>query len=159
MFKRKGSGGNRVDTVFVLMIFCVFAVSVFLVIILGGSTYRNMNDISTHGQNERIVLSYLRTKIRNVNYVSVGYFDDTPKLELTEIFGTRTFITAIYLYDGWVREFFRDADNEFNPANGVPIIQVDKLYFAEADNGLIRVSTEQGDMMIFPRSSQERAAS
>ena len=148
----KNSGNNRVDTVFVLMIFCVFAVSVFLVLILGGSTYRNMNDISQEGQSERIVLSYIRTKMRNIDNVSVGSFDGNSKLELIEVFGTRTFVTAIYLYDGWVRELFRDADNEFHPANGVPIIQVGSLDFETVDNGLIRVSTEHGSIVIFPRS-------
>ena len=148
----KDNSNNRVDTVFVLMIFCVFAVSVFLVIILGGSTYRNMNDISQHGQSERIVLSYIRTKMRNIDDVSVGSFDGNSKLELIEVFGTRTFVTAIYLYDGWVRELFRDVDNAFDPTHGVPIIQVEWLDFEQMDNGLIFVFTDYGNMTIFPRT-------
>ena len=152
MFKTKSQ--NRVDTVFVLMIFCVFAVSVFLVLILSGSTYQNMNDISREGQNERIVLSYIRTKTRNIDNVAVSYFNDVSMLELVEVFGTRTFVTMIYLYDGWVRELFHEQGNAFQPGDGVPIMEVSSLDFTLIDGGLIRVFTDHGSIVLFPRISR-----
>ena len=36
---------SRVDTVFVLIIFCVFAISMLLVLMLGASIYKNMTEI------------------------------------------------------------------------------------------------------------------
>jgi len=146
---------NRIDTVFVLTIFCIFATSVLLVIMLSGSTYANMTDISHSGQNERILLSYIRTKIRstdNANAISVGYFHGNSALFLEENLNGREFVTAIYLHDGVVRELFHERGSEFLPEDGVTIIRTDSLIFEEAEGGLIRVCTDIGEFLIFPRS-------
>ena len=144
---------RRVDTVFVLMIFFVFALSVFLVLMLSGSTYQNMNEIAQEGQNERIVLSYVRTKIRNVDSVSVGAFNGSSALILEEQFNGRKFITLIYLYDGWVHELFHEQGADFSPADGIPILRTDSLSFEDAENNLIRVTTDFGSLLILPRSA------
>ena len=155
---KTGDNRGKVDTVFVLMIFCVFALSVLLVLMLSGSTYRNMTDIAREGQNERIALSYIRTKIRNADSagsVSLSDFHGTAALSLKEVFGGTTFVTLIYLYDGWIHELFHEKGNEFMPADGVPIIRVASLDFEENENGLLRVTTDFGSLLIFPRSAAE----
>ena len=147
---------NRIDTVFVLMIFCGFAMSVFLVLMLSGSTYMNMMDISREGQNERIVLSYIRTRIRSTDSagsVAVSSFDGLPALSLVEVFGERVFVTKIYLYNGWVHELFHEQGRIFAPSDGVPIIRSGSLYFEEAGSGLIRISTDHGDLLMYTRST------
>ena len=146
---------NRVDTVFVLMIFCVFAVSVLLVLMLSGSTYQNMIEISREGQNERIALSYIRTKVRNTDSadsIYVSYFNELSALSLKETFGATTFITYIYLYNGWIHELFHERGQDFEPQHGIPVIQAESLSFETIDNGLIRVTTDFGSLLIFPRS-------
>ena len=150
------SNQNRVDTVFVLMIFCVFAVSVFLVLMLSGSTYSNIVRMSGEGQNERIALSYIRTRVRNADSaesVFVGEFHGLSALRLKERFDEHTFVTQIYLYDGWIFELFHMEGLEFMPQDGVPIIRADYLSFYEITEGLIRVSTDTGSLLIHTRSS------
>ena len=150
---------NKVDTVFVLMIFCVFAVSVLLVLILSGSAYGNMTEISGEGRNERIVLSYIRTRVRNTDSAGSVYIREInglSALSLEEVLFDRTFITYIYLYNGWVRELFHEKGlDDFAPEDGVPIIRAGSLDFEVIENGLIRVSTEYGSTLIFPRSAIE----
>ena len=152
---------NRVDMVFVLMIFCTFAVSVFLVLILSGSIYRNMADISSDGQNERIALSYIRTKIRNTDSaggVSVDNFQGVPALALEEYIGGSTFVTFIYHYNGWIHELFHERGHYFLPGDGVAVVRVDSLEFEEVEEGLIRVVTDHGSLLIYPRSGQKAGA-
>lgn len=149
------SSGNKVDSVFVLMTFCVFAVSVFLVLMLSGSTYGNMINISQEGQNERIALSYIRTKVRSTDSagsISVGHFNGLAALTLEEVFGESTFVTYIYLYNGWVHELFHEEGQNFRPEDGVAIIRTDSLDFEVIDNSLIRASTDFASLLIFPRS-------
>ncbi|MCL2386597.1 MAG: DUF4860 domain-containing protein [Defluviitaleaceae bacterium] len=151
---------NRIDTVFVLTIFAVFAASVLLVIMLSGSTFANITEISQAGQHERILLSYIRTKIRNTDNagaVSVGYFNGISALFLEENLNNRDFVTVIYLYDGLVRELFHEQGNELSPEEGVAIISTDSLIFEAVDGGLIRVCTDIGSFLIFPRSSDTAA--
>jgi len=152
------SNQNKVDTVFVLMIFVVFAVSVLLVLMLSGSTYQNMIEISSEGQNERIALSYIRTKVRNADSagsVYVSKFNDLTALSLVETFGGTTFVTYIYLYDGWIHELFHERGQDFLPQHGVPVIRADSLSFETVDGGLISVVTDFGSLLIFPRSASE----
>ena len=146
---------NKVDTVFVLMIFCIFAVSVLLVLMLSGSTYQNIIETSRDGQNERIALSYIRTKVRNTdtaNSVNVSDFNGLPALSLEEVFWDTTFVTYIYLYDGWVHELFHERGQNFLPRDGVPVIRADSLSFEEVEGGLIRVATDVGSLLLYPRS-------
>jgi hypothetical protein len=146
---------NKIDTAFSLAIFCFFAVSVLLVIMLSANTYANINEISGGGQNERILLSYIRTKIRatdNAGAISVGEFFGNSALFLEENLAGREFLTAIYLHEGIVRELFHEKGLELSPQDGVQILRTDFLNFSEAENGLIRICTNHGSFVILPRS-------
>ena len=150
------NSNNKIDGVFVLMIFCIFAVSVFLVLMLSGSTYANMTDISAEGQNERIALSYIRTKIRKsdtANAVYISDFNGMPSINLSENIGEREFVTRIYFYDGWLRELFHETGFDFELIDGVPLIKVNNISFEEVENGLIRITTDYASTLILPRSS------
>ena len=148
---------RRIDTVFVLMVFCVFAVSVFLVLITAADVYRGTQDIAAHGQNERIALSYIRTKIRNADTagaVFVDYFDHVPALHLQERIQDRTFATLIYHYDGWLHELFFETHLDFAPSDGIRLLRLDYLRFEPAEHGMIRVVTPYDYLLIYPRSTQ-----
>jgi len=148
-------GQSKVDAVFVLMIFSIFATSVFLVIMLSGSTYSNMNEVTSVGQNERIALSYVRTKIRNADTafsINVTDFHGISALLIEERFGEFKFFTYIYLYDGFVNEIFFEEGLNFMPSDGVPIIRAGELNFSQVASNLIRVETDEGSLLISPRS-------
>ena len=147
------------------MIFCIFAMSVFLILALSGSIYRNISDIASEGRDERIALSYIRTKIRNADSagsVSISSFGGRPALALEEDIGESVFVTYIYLYEGWVHELFHERNpgqGFFSPGDGRPVIRAASLSFYELDSGLIKVSTDYGSLLIYPRSSRERGTS
>jgi hypothetical protein len=146
---------KKIDTVFVLAVFSIFAASVLLVIVLSGNAYANITEISDDGQSERILISYIRTKIRatdNANAIFVGTFHGNSALFLEENLNGREFVTAIYLHDGVVRELFHERGGDFLPEDGVAIIHTATLFFEQADHGLIRVITDIGDAYFFPRS-------
>ena len=153
---RKNHG--MVDTVFVLVIFCIFAMSVLLVLMLSGSIYGHITDVSSEGRDERIVLSYIRTKIRNTDskgVISIIDFHGINTLSLKENLGEREFVTWIYVYDGWVRELFHEAGNfqiDFMPENGIALVRADFLNFEIIENNLLQVKTGFGSMLIYPRS-------
>jgi len=157
MTKVTKNSSNKIDTVFVLMIFCVFAMSVFLVLMLSASTYRNMVDISNEGQNERVAMSYIRTKIRKADTagaISVSDFNGVSALSLVEEVGGRNFVTLIYYHEGWLNELFHEVGFDyFAPGDGIPIIRVDSLRFDMIDDSLIRITTDKESLLITPRSS------
>jgi len=152
----KTTRGQRVDTVFVLIIFCVFAVSVLMVLMFGATIYQNMTEISREEQDERTVLSYIRTKVRNndeAGSVYVGDFQGLPALCYDEEFGGIAYRTVIYHYNGWVYELFSEAELDFHPQDGVPIMELGELRFDKLDRGLIKVSSGTKELLILPRGS------
>jgi len=148
--------GQRIDTVFVLIVFCIFAISVLTVLMLGANTYSHITEMSREDQAERTALSYIWTKIKNgdeAGSVSVGDFHGLSSLRIDEEFDGIRYRTVIYHYDGWVFELFSEADLEFYPEDGVRIIAADGLEFSALDYGLIRVSAGTRSLLISPRGA------
>ena len=151
---KKAKNGQQIDTIFVLMIFCVFAVLVLMVLTTSGGIYQNMNDISHDGYNEKTCLSYVWSKVKTEDTAgkfSVGDFHGIPALCLKEVYDGSLYHTYIYLYDGWVREMFFEADLDFAPEDGTPVIETDTFMVEQRDHGLIEVTTDAGHLLIYPR--------
>jgi len=151
--------GRSIDTIFVLIVFSIFAFSVLMVLMLGASIYRNIHDISRTGEDERTVLSYVRTKTRvsdSYGSISVGEFGDGSALFIYEMIGERQFRTVIFNRDGWLLELFADASLDLPPVGGMRVTPIDYIRFEEAPHGLIRVSTENLSLLLSPRAASER---
>lgn len=156
----KSVRGQKIDTVFVLIIFCIFASSVLIVLMLGGSIYKNMADISQAGYDERTCLSYIWTKVKNGDEAGKIYVDDfngQAALCLDEVYDGVTYRTVIYYYDGWVRELFSEAGLALAPEDGVAVIKTDSLAFEQLQDGLIKAAAGAGSLLISPRSSADAA--
>jgi len=148
------------DTIFVLIIFCVFAVSVLMVLMFGARTYENVTEMTREGYPDRSVLSYIWTKVKNSDesgHIYVGDFHGLPTLFIEEVISDTRYLTTIYHFDGWVYELFceaeliYDSENGFVPEDGVQIVRLDDLTFDELEYGLIRVSSDARNLLIFPR--------
>ena len=157
---------HRIDTIFVLIIFCVFAVSVLMVLVLGASTYEKVTEMSRDGYTDRSVLSYIWTKVKNSDESGMIYIGDFHGLSalyieeyVKEELGDTLYQTAIYQYNGWVYELLSEEGLEFYPEDGSQIIRLDDLKFQELENGLIKVSSEDRSLLIYPRSRISRADS
>ena len=150
----KKTRNQRIDTVFALMIFCVFAVSVLMVLMLGASTYKNITEITRDGHDERAALSYIRTKAKNsdtIDSISVGSFNGLPALFFDEVIDYTIYRVMIYHYDGWVYEIFSEAGLDFEPEDGARIIKIPDLSFREIDHGVIKVNSGARELLIYPR--------
>jgi len=151
----KLSRGRSIDTIFVLIVFSIFAISVLMVLMLGASIYRNINDISNDGQSELTALSYIWTKTKNFDdagSLHVGDFQGVPSLFIDEKLGDTYYRTAIYYYDGWLCELFSEASLVFSPEDGVRVISVNEIRFESVDHGLIKATTGGKSLMLSPRS-------
>jgi hypothetical protein len=94
-------------------------------------------------------------KVRNADRagdVQVGYFYGHSALLIQEEIDGRGFLTAIYLYDGAMRELFHERGTGLQPEDGTALVATEYLRFEAAENGMIRVITEIGESLILPRS-------
>ena len=150
----KAGRNRRIDTIFVLIVFSVFALSVLMVLTFGASIYKNINSIAREGQNERTVLSYVRSKIKNndgVDNIVVGDFHGYPALYVYEEIGMTKYQTIIYHYDGWLYEIFTEITLEFFPEDGMRIASINRLGFDEMTGGLIKITAGELFLLLSPR--------
>ena len=146
--------GRSIDTVFVLIVFSIFAFSVLMVLMLGANIYRNINDISRFEQNEHTALSYVWTKTKNFDEaesIGIGDYHGVTALFIDEIIGGAEYRTVIYHYNGWIYELFSEASLDFTIDDGIQIMMIDDLLFEEVNNGLIKVTTGKMSLLISPR--------
>jgi hypothetical protein len=157
----KTTGESKVDTVFVLVIFSVFALSVLLVLTLGARVYKNMTDITSENQKERTLLSYIWTKVKNGDKsesISVGEFSGLTALCFDEEFSGTPYRTAIYQYNGWLYELFcetellADKTAGFLPEDGVQVMEIGELKFENVEHGMIKVTAGGLSLLLYPRS-------
>ncbi|MCL2057185.1 MAG: DUF4860 domain-containing protein [Oscillospiraceae bacterium] len=134
-----------------LMLFCVFVMSVFTVLALGIGTYQNIAAASSSGYGERTCLSYVWTKIKagdEAGMISTGDFHGIPALFIDERHGRATYRTAIYFYDGWIRELFYESGYDYLPRDGVPIVSGKSFTAQTLKDGLIEISSGDESLLI-----------
>ena len=151
----KKTRNQRIDTIFVLLIFCIFAVSVLMVLMLGAGTYKNITEVTRDGRDERAALSYIRTKAKNSDIsgsILIDTFEGLPALCFDEDIDGVVYRTMIYHYDGWVYEIFSEQGLDFLPVDGARIIKIPDLSFERTEYGLIRVSSGSADLLLHTRS-------
>ena len=146
--------GRSIDTIFVLIVFSIFAFSVLMVLMLGANIYRNINELSNYEQYEHTSLSYVWTKTKNFDdagSIRVGDFNGATALFIYETIGGTEYRTVIYHYDGWLVELFSESALDFSIEDGTRIMRSDGLLFEDLGNGLIQVTTGRMKLLLSPR--------
>ena len=146
---------RKTNTIFVMLVFLIFTISVLLVLMFSASVYRNVSDSVRENYNERTALSYIWTKVRSFDEygsIVVGEFNGNSALFINEVLGGNMFQTVIYSYDGWLRELFRSAGIDFRAADGVPLLELEHLEFTQLDSGIISVTSGDMNLLISQRS-------
>lgn len=145
---------KKFDTVFVLIIFFVFALSSFMVLTLGANIYMAAAEKSQQGQDDRTGLSYIWTKVKHndvYQQITVKDFNGQPALCLEEEADGVYYETWIYHHDGWLCELYCEKGITLSPDSGNPLVKVGTLLFSEPGNGLLAVKTDSGALFISPR--------
>ena len=96
-----------IDTLFVIALFCLFALSAIFLITIGaniyGKTVNNMED----NFNSRTALAYITEKVRqsdNADSISAGTFQECPALVITSRIEDTEYLTYLYEYNGYIKE-------------------------------------------------------
>lgn len=159
MRMRAKSGSHMVDLLFTLALFCVFAASALMVVLIGANVYKNTVRQMEQSFAGRSSLTYVATKIRQNDTADSIHIEDltgSPALVLNQIVDGETYQTWIYYCDGAVRETFTVRGNTFDPYSGQAIIEV-AGFSVEQEGNLLRFTTVDADgnsatQLVAPRS-------
>lgn len=154
---------HSIDVVFVLVLFCTFAVSVLMVLMVGASSYNHVTDLMDSNYEDRTGAGYIAEKVRHgdsCGSIGTGSFQGQQALILTQDIGGSQYATYIYYYDGCIRELFTETDNDLPPEAGEKIIEAAGFEVQEYDGGLIRVTCRMEDgsapyVILSPRTRDQ----
>lgn len=118
-----------------------------MVLLTGADTYRRLTDKDQAAYDNRTCVQYIATQVRradSADSVSLTSFGGRDALSLAEIIDGRTYVTLIYLYDGYLTELFCSDIYVMSPEDGERIMELGGLEFSLTD-GVLDIVCENSD--------------
>lgn len=150
--------------VLTLVLFAVLTVCMVLVLFTGAGVYQRLTTRGQKAYEERTVPLYIATKVRQADSAGAVETERSAGVDvlvLKEWIDGTCYLTRIYGYEGYVREWFAAEDVVFEPMEGEPVAKAEEVRFA-LENGCLYVTTTGADgtvkeQMLTLRSVGEEA--
>lgn len=143
MLQKTEKHGGMVSTLFVIILFMVFMISMFFMVLIGARVYENIDTRVKDNYSGSVSLGYITNKVRQSDIdgmVNVITVEDTPVLELAQNINGVIYTTWIYYYDGNVCELFTRPDAGLGLDAGLKILECDGLNLTK-DGDAVRIET------------------
>ena len=134
---------HMIDILFVLSLFCVFAVSSVLLILFGADIYKKTVQQMDSNYTSRTSIAYITEKIRQSdteNAINIVSQDGTQILMLTNIINGIPYATSLYEYDGYLYELFARTDLELPLDAGQPVMELHSLTFSLLEPNILEIT-------------------
>lgn len=138
---------NHLEGLIALLLFGIFAVCILMVLLTGANTYRSLTDTDQVAYDNRTCIQYIATQVRRADSagsVSLTSFGGRDALSIAENIEGETYVTLIYLYDGYLTELFCSDIDVMSPEDGEQIMKLAGLEFTLAD-GVLDIVCENAD--------------
>lgn len=143
MVRLNRTNSHAIDTFFLLALLALFAITSFLVIIIGAKQYHTIANHMTENYETRTISSYLAEKFNQndvTGSVSVTDIDGIPALAMTQSINGQNYTTYIYAYDGYLREAMVSEHTPLTPEFGQKIIETHSLTIETCSSNLFRIT-------------------
>lgn len=137
-----------IDILFVIALFCIFALSAVFLISIGANIYGKTVSHMESNFNGRTSFAYVTEKIRQADSngaISIGNFNDCPALLITKESGDTNYITYLYEYDGYLKELMVREDTPLMPSAGQNILAVSDFSLAQINDRLFAFTIATAD--------------
>lgn len=138
-----------IDILFVIALFCIFALSAIFLISIGANVYGKTVEHMDSNFSQRTSFAYVTEKIRQsdqLGAVSAGELDGHPALLIAQNIGGSEYITYLYEYDGYLKELMVRADTPLGPEAGQDILAITDFSLTEIHEGFFSftITTDNG---------------
>ena len=133
----------KIDSVFVIALFTMFAVTAFLLILIGAKQYQHTADAMDANYESRTISSYLTEKLRqndSQGNVTISQVEGIDALAITTMENDVTYITYIYYYKDALREIVVNDQSVFSLETGQVIIKTGGFFAEMVHNDLIKIT-------------------
>ena len=143
MLRLDNRRSTKIDGVFVIALFTMFAVTAFLLILIGAKQYQNTADTMDSNYETRTISSYITEKLRqndsNGN-ITITELDGTPALALKTIENNISYVTYIYYYENALREIVVNDSSVFSLETGQEIIETGGFVAELVSENLLKIT-------------------
>ena len=161
MFKHEKN--HTIDILFVITLFCVFAISVIALTGTGAKVYQNIVDDMGKNYNSRSAFTYIINKVHQYDAsdaVKVGTYEGCDAIILSEEIDNITYCTYLYYYDGSLKELFTRSGQEFDPSYGDDIMELTEFKVTRISDTLYKfdvtaVNNESHSLFIHIKSESQ----
>lgn len=151
------------ESVFVFLIYAVFAFMALMIVSIGAGVYGNLRDNVNNNYDIRTSLSFVATKIRQADTEGAVYvkpYVDGNALIIEEIIDNTKYETWLYHYNGTLCELFMESGITFTPESGDTILEIEKFDINSKEDGKILLSAENkkgayGQLTLALRSAEK----
>ncbi len=130
---------NHLEGLIALLLFGVFAVCLLMVLLTGADTYKRLTNTNQTAYDNRTCVQYIATQVRRADCadsVSLTSFGEGDALSLAENIDGETYVTLIYVYNGYLMELFCSDVDAMSPEDGEQIMEIGGLKLALVDGVL-----------------------
>lgn len=128
-----------IDLLFVIALFCIFALSAIFLISIGADIYGKTVTHMEQNFNGRTAFAYLTEKVRQSDRqgaVSVGELEGNPAVIITQENETAEYVTYLYEYHGYLKELLVRKDTPLGPEAGQNILAVTDFSISKVNDSL-----------------------
>lgn len=136
---------HSVDVLFVIVLFCLFSLSIVALTGTGARVYQNVVDNMSLNHSLRTSSSYVVNKIRQADAdgsVTVGTYSGCDAVIISEEIDNISYCTYLYYYNGRLKEFFTRKGQEFDPIYGTDIVEVESFKLEKITDSLFKFDFE-----------------
>ncbi|MBR7149712.1 MAG: DUF4860 domain-containing protein [Oscillospiraceae bacterium] len=123
---------GKTDTLMLLLLFSVFALCILAVLLTGTDAYRRLAVRDAASYDARTAEQYLVMRVRQSDVwgdLRVEEFNGVDALVFFETINGKHYKTRVYCFDGYLRELFTAAEEDFLPEDGEEILPAEALSF------------------------------
>jgi len=121
---------HTISGAFVFLLLGVFAVFSTLMVVLGVRAYRGGVERAAEHNAARIPSSYLRSMVRaddEAGVIRVEEEEGGSAIILENVYGADRYVTRLYVWGGFLREWFAAGDMPFEPESGEIVCEAEAL--------------------------------
>ena len=136
----------------------LFLAGFLLLVVFGAKNYQSTVNVQNGNMETRSVLSYLATTVRAYDAAGAISVEETQEGACLRIAdGDTGYALRIYQRDGELLEDYAPADAALQPEEAQPIGPTRTLDIQRLDGGLLRIRTDEGQVLLHLRSEEGRS--
>lgn len=143
---------GHIELIFPVVLFLVFTLSALFIILYSARTYQHIVEESSKQYDMSTSMAYLTQKIHaadSMHSISLGDFGGIDSLNIFEEIEGNTFVSYIYVYDGYLRELFTSAKAVgVSPSAGTALFPANSFKADYINGGLLSltIESEEGEV-------------